>query len=183
MPSSRIRAAAPVAATILIGLVAHLAGIGRRLPGVASRVAPVRTASKTARIPLLPGWAKLLLAIVVAIAALGLGVDRYNRQRERVATAIRLTGGDPGRAEAHILRYGCSGCHVIPGIRGPGGRVGPSLEDVARRIYLGGVVTNTPENMISWIVDPRAIDPKTAMPVTGISREEARDVAAYLYSR
>jgi hypothetical protein len=30
--------------------------------------------------------------------------------------------------------------------------------------------------------DPRAIDDKTAMPVTGIGPEEARDVAAYLYT-
>jgi cytochrome c2 len=60
--------------------------------------------------------------------------------------------------------------------------VGPPLAGVANRVYLGGVVTNTPENMIAWIVDPRAIDPQTAMPVTGISAEDARDVTAYLYT-
>ena len=54
--------------------------------------------------------------------------------------------------------------------------------DVGRRVYIAGVVTNTPDNMVRWIVDPPSIDPQTAMPVTGISIAEARDVAAYLYS-
>jgi cytochrome c len=67
-------------------------------------------------------------------------------------------------------------------VTGARGRVGPPLDEVARQVYVGGVVTNTPDNLIRWIVDPREIDPKTAMPATGISRAEARDVAAYLYS-
>jgi cytochrome c1 len=35
---------------------------------------------------------------------------------------------------------------------------------------------------VSWIVDPRALSPRTAMPVTGIGEAEAREVAAYLYN-
>jgi cytochrome c2 len=37
--------------------------------------------------------------------------------------------------------------------------------------------------MIRWIVNPRAVNPGTAMPVTGISPAEARHVAAYLYAQ
>jgi cytochrome c2 len=33
---------------------------------------------------------------------------------------------------------------------------------------------------VRWIVNPRAVSPKTAMPVTGISEADARHVAAYL---
>jgi cytochrome c1 len=36
--------------------------------------------------------------------------------------------------------------------------------------------------MVRWIVNPPFIDPLTAMPATGITEAEARDVAAYLYS-
>jgi cytochrome c2 len=61
--------------------------------------------------------------------------------------------------------------------------VGPNLADLSRRVYIGGVATNTPDNLMNWIVNPREIDPKTAMPVTGVSHREARDIAAYLYSR
>jgi cytochrome c1 len=45
------------------------------------------------------------------------------------------------------------------------------------------MVTNTPTNMVQWIVNPKEINPRTAMPVTGISDKQARDVAAYFYSR
>jgi cytochrome c2 len=44
------------------------------------------------------------------------------------------------------------------------------------------VVTNTPDNLIRFIVDPKSINQKSAMPSTGINAEQARDVAAYLYS-
>jgi cytochrome c1 len=60
--------------------------------------------------------------------------------------------------------------------------VGPELGNLARRVYVGGVLTNTPDNLIAFIIDPKAIDEKSAMPRTGISQEEARDVATYLYS-
>ena len=45
---------------------------------------------------------------------------------------------------AHIQRFGCGACHVVPGIRGANGLVGPPLNQIARRVYLGGVLRNTP---------------------------------------
>ncbi len=45
------------------------------------------------------------------------------------------------------------------------------------------MVTNTPANMVQWIADLKAINPRTAMPVTGISDKQARDIAAYVYAR
>jgi cytochrome c2 len=129
-------------------------------------------------------WALIGIAGAVILAGGGLSVwgADYNQAREKRRWASELTGGNPELAEAHMLRYGCAGCHVIPGVRGPEGLVGPPLADVGRRVYIAGVVTNTPDNMVRWIVDPPSIDPRTAMPVTGISVAEARDVAAYLYS-
>jgi cytochrome c2 len=44
-------------------------------------------------------------------------------------------------------------------------------------------VSNTPENLVRWIQHPRKLSPKTAMPDTGISQNDAKDIAAYLYSR
>ena len=126
--------------------------------------------------------AGLLGAAVLGGAGLSVWAAEYNQARERRQMAEDMTGGNLEMAEAHILRYGCAGCHTIPGISGPEGLVGPPLADIARRVYIAGVLTNTPDNMVRWIVDPPAIDPLTAMPVTGITDAEARDVAAYLYS-
>jgi cytochrome c len=119
---------------------------------------------------------------IALLAAVPTGIALSSRsQAERVARA--MTGGDPARASVHLRRYGCVGCHTIPGIAGADGQVGGSLTDLGRRVYIGGVATNSPDNLTRWIVSPQAFSPKTAMPATGISDSEARDIAAYLYAR
>ena len=39
-----------------------------------------------------------------------------------------------------ILYEGCGSCHVIPGISGAAGRVGPPLSGIAGCIYIAGVI-------------------------------------------
>jgi cytochrome c2 len=124
--------------------------------------------------------ALIFLAPVLLAAGAVAAVLDLKREREARELAARITGGDPERGPLLALQYGCAGCHAIPGVRGPQGRVGPPLADVGARVYLAGRLANTPDNLIRWIENPRAVDPKTAMPVTGISRSQARDVAAYL---
>lgn len=128
----------------------------------------------------------LALGSVVILIALTAGVlyagYQYKSNNERQMVAVALTGGDPARAPGLVMRYGCGGCHTIPGIPGANGLVGPPLRDIARRVYVAGVVTNTPEHLLKWIVNPRELSSRTAMPVTGISEAEARHVAAYLYA-
>jgi cytochrome c len=123
------------------------------------------------------GAAMICLAVAIAATA-----SWSARQRaERVARTV--TGGDPDRAPEIMRRYGCGGCHAIPGIAGADGLVGPPLSGLIHRVYVGGVATNSPDHLIQWIIDPRGLSPRSAMPATGISEAEARDVAAYLYAR
>lgn len=123
------------------------------------------------------GTASLLIAAAVAT-----GFAR-NERRQIESIARAMTGGDPSRAPALIRRYGCAGCHTIPGIPGSDGQVGASLSDLRTRVYIAGVATNAPDNLVQWIVTPQAFSPRTAMPATGITEAEARDVAAYLYAQ
>jgi cytochrome c oxidase assembly factor CtaG/cytochrome c2 len=99
------------------------------------------------------------------------GDDRY-----------QLTNADPGRGRIAARRYGCGSCHAIPGITGAVGMVGPPLGQISQRVYIAGVLPNEPDNMIRWIENPPAIDPKTAMPNVGVTPRDARDIAAYLYT-
>ena len=92
------------------------------------------------------------------------------------------TGGDRRRAPALMREYGCVTCHTIPGVQGANGLVGPSLSGFASRSYIGGVLPNTPPNLIRWIQDPQKVDSLTAMPSTGVTEADARDIAAYLYT-
>ncbi|MEZ0168171.1 c-type cytochrome [Microvirga sp. TS319] len=86
------------------------------------------------------------------------------------------------RGQVAVQQYACPTCHVIPGIRGPDAQVGPPLEGIATRIYLAGVLLNTPANMIEWVRNPQAIKPLSAMPNLGVTERDARDIAAYLYT-
>jgi cytochrome c len=92
------------------------------------------------------------------------------------------TGGNVHRGAAAIERYGCGSCHVIPGISGAQGRVGSSLDGIAERSYIAGVLQNTPENMVRWIRNPKAVDEKTVMPTLGVTQGDAADIAGYLYT-
>jgi cytochrome c len=121
-----------------------------------------------------------LVAAVVLIAAGFLTYQWISDRSERRDRAIALTRGDPDRAPEHLRRFGCAGCHTIPGVPGANGLVGPPLQSLVKRVYVGSV-RNTPGNLVAWIVNPRALNPNTPMPVTGISEDAARDVAAFLY--
>ena len=94
-----------------------------------------------------------------------------------------LTGGNPAQGKDLIARYGCGSCHSIRGVPNATGTVGPPLQDLKKRVYLGGVVSNNPDQIVKWIVNPRAYAADTAMSVVGVTESEARDIAAYLYLR
>jgi cytochrome c1 len=138
----------------------------------------------TRRHPLRPARSIVVISLLImaggVAAYIGYG---YKVRLDRLDAAARLTGGDPKRGEVYLVAYGCAGCHTIPGVPRANGLVGPSLASVGQRVYVGGMLTNTPDNLVRWIVNPKAVNPSTAMPVTGISSREARDVVAYFYSR
>lgn len=104
-------------------------------------------------------------------------------QRQPVAASAGAQAkGDPKAGLHAIYQYLCVTCHAIPGTVEGKPNVGPPLGSVASRRYLGGVLLNTPENMVRWLMNPQAIDPRSAMPDLHVTEKDARDIAAYLYS-
>jgi cytochrome c len=81
-----------------------------------------------------------------------------------------------------ISSYGCGACHMVPGVHGARGLVGPPLYYISKRTIIAGQLANTPDNLTHWIQHPRSVEPKTAMPELGVSSAEAYDIAAYLYT-
>jgi cytochrome c1 len=96
--------------------------------------------------------------------------------------AQRVTDGNDAKGREIVMRVGCGACHKIPGILGARGIVGPSLEHFAKRSMIGGVVANQPGMLVRWVRQAPALAPDTAMPAMPITEDEARDVAAYLYT-
>lgn len=114
----------------------------------------------------------LLAAVLLA------GCGRNDVRR----SAAQITGGDPDRGAALVGKYGCGTCHLISEVKGAKGLVGPPLDGIASRVYLAGQLQNTPENMIRWIRVPQSIERGTAMPNLGVSEQDGRDLAAFLYT-
>lgn len=93
-----------------------------------------------------------------------------------------LSLGDAQAGRDALQQYLCVTCHAIPGVVGANFHVGPPLQGIAGQQYIAGILPNTPENMVRWLLDPHAFDPTSAMPGLGLSVRDARDIAAYLYT-
>lgn len=96
----------------------------------------------------------------------------------------RPARGEAARGRAIVASgvHGCTACHAIPGIRGPRGVVGPSLDGLARRSFLAGQLPNNTEVLVAFLRNPAALVPQTGMPDVGLSDQEARDIAAFLFT-
>jgi cytochrome c len=122
-----------------------------------------------------------LLVLVAVLLLMSTACDRPSHtQVERVAM---LTGGGDARlGRTDIRKYGCNTCHEISGVPGARGLIGPPLDGIGRRYYIAGELPNTPDNLMLWIEHPRQVEPHTAMPEMGVSEQDSRDIAAYLYT-
>jgi cytochrome c1 len=128
-------------------------------------------------------WLIAATAILLAVGAVsGLVVQGDKTARAQRAAAADLAGGDPDRGKTAIVRSGCGACHRVPGIATATGQVGPDLSRIGGNIFVAGVMANQSENIVRWIMDPREVDPKTAMPDLDLDRQTAQDIAAYLYA-
>jgi len=94
----------------------------------------------------------------------------------------RVDGGDPERGRLLVQQYQCAACHFIPEVQGPAGDAGPSLQYMGRLSYIAGGIPNQPDNMIRFLQNPPQVKPGTLMPALGISEEEARHMAAFMYT-
>lgn len=91
-------------------------------------------------------------------------------------------GGDANRGRQAIVEYGCNSCHTVPGITRADATVGPPLTAWAEHSTIAGQFPNQPQILVAWIQNPQGMKPGTIMPNTGITEEDARNVAQYLYT-
>jgi cytochrome c2 len=124
-------------------------------------------------------WITLVLLLV---AGGSVAWEIRQEHQETLQRATATTGGNPQAGQEAVLRYGCGSCHTIPGVTAARGRVGPPLAGIAERMYVAGVLPNTPDNMMSWIQNPPALSPRTVMPNLGVTALDARDITAFLYT-
>lgn len=102
--------------------------------------------------------------------------------REQKAQVREEPAGDAARGKQIVQQYGCTSCHDIPNVTGPKGMVGPPLEHVGSRQIIAGKIPNTPANMMAYLQNPQASDPANVMPNLGLTVDQSRDIAAFLYT-
>lgn len=124
--------------------------------------------------------ALFIFTLVCTIALIG--CERYDNFAAYHNVQSITNGGNAAAGKDAIAYYGCGTCHTIPGIRDAVAVVGPPLEHIANRNVIAGKLPNNPENLVHWIQKPREISPHTLMPDMNVSEEDARNIAAYLYT-
>ena len=104
-----------------------------------------------------------------------------NRDRAEQTQPAPPPIGNAERGKMLAGQYGCNVCHITPGVEGPQGALGPSLVGIASRPAISnGTVQNTPENLVQFVQNPSALNPASAMPPSGVTPADAKDIAAYL---
>lgn len=121
----------------------------------------------------------LQISLVLSIAA-GLASGCTGGQSLQPYTVN--AGGNAPRGKQVIAQYDCGSCHTIPGVPNAKGVFGPPLNFMARRTVIAGNFPNSSSTLVQWIMSPEEMKPKTAMPDLGLSEQQARDAAAYLYT-
>ncbi len=122
-----------------------------------------------------------LVLLSLPLTLLCIGCDSLTHSKlQHAATATG--GGDARLGRTDIRKYGCNTCHEISGVPGARGLVGPRLDGIKQRYYIAGELPNTPENLMQWIQHPRQVEPHTVMPEMGVTEQDSRDIAAYLYA-
>lgn len=86
--------------------------------------------------------------------------------------------GDPEQG-AEIFVQQCAACHTYEGTTAVG-VIGPNLTDFEQQDQIAGAIENTPENLASWLDDPQAIKPGTAMPTLPLSEADIQHLVAFL---
>ena len=109
------------------------------------------------------------------LALLGACADKADAPRQ-------IVGADAAEGLRIVERVGCASCHVVPGVAWPEGRSGGSLSGFGARPLISGRLPNQPDVLVQWIINAPSLDPSTGMPPMPLTQDQARDVAAYLYT-
>ena len=100
-----------------------------------------------------------------------------------LVTVVTLTGNAIGSPEAKALlkTKACGSCHIIPGVEGAYGKVGPTLRGLRdRERIVAGTMENNTENLKAWLKNPKTIKSGTLMPNMGLADDEIEIVIEYL---
>jgi len=127
------------------------------------------------RLALSAEQARDVVAHLVSIAPAGSRPDRP------------LDDADLEHGRQLLEQKGCGSCHSFSGVAALPTQPNPDAgtERERRAVQLAPDLRHArerlrPETVVAWIMEPRALKSDTLMPAPGLTRDEARDLAAYV---
>ena len=133
-------------------------------------------------------WSRTRVGIFIAVlaliaAAIAIYGNQQGARQELQQRAEAIAGGNATHGQVLFAEKGCGGCHTLKGVTQAAGLVGPPLDGVGQRAMIAGMLANNPDNLARWIREPQAVLPGNAMPNLPMSKQDSRDLAAFLYSK
>lgn len=108
--------------------------------------------------------------------------DAFNQWREaqlKPASGALAVAVNAGKK---LFLDRCAGCHTIRGTEAVGAHAPDLTHLLSRRLIAGGLLPNTPENLLHWILHTQQVKPGARMPsfTTTLSPPEISALAAFL---
>ncbi|SEL17071.1 cytochrome c oxidase subunit II [Nitrosovibrio tenuis] len=98
-------------------------------------------------------------------------------QRRPASLLPSVSNEDPGYK---LFMDRCAGCHAIRGTKARGTH-GPDLTHLkSRRRLAAGLLTNTPDHLMDWIIHAQQFKPGSRMPSISLSEAESSALATFL---
>ncbi|HEV2392569.1 MAG TPA: cytochrome c oxidase subunit II [Verrucomicrobiae bacterium] len=101
-------------------------------------------------------------------------------QQEQLRPLPTPASGPGAQGEKLFSTLTCANCHSV-GQAAARPSIAPDLTHLAgRQTLAGGVLENTPANLVRWLRSPQAIKPGSLMPNLQLTQQQAAELAAYL---
>jgi cytochrome c2 len=119
--------------------------------------------------------------LLIVLLFLSIACNRGEASKGVSPAQANDPAGNAERGKMLVGQYGCNVCHAVPGIDGPQGSLGPSLQGIASRPAIsGGKVPNDPANLARFIQNPQSLNPQSTMMPMNMTPADAQDITAYL---
>jgi cytochrome c oxidase subunit 2 len=108
--------------------------------------------------------------------------DDFRKWREnQQKTAAPASSHDASAGQELFLEH-CSGCHSVRGTGAVGAHAPDLTHLTSRRLIAAGLLANTPEHRVQWIMHAQELKPGVRMPGFTLSQSEMAALSAFLSS-
>ncbi|MDQ3185800.1 MAG: c-type cytochrome, partial [Pseudomonadota bacterium] len=103
--------------------------------------------------------------------------EKWQDAQRQTASLSTTTNTDPGYK---LFMDRCAGCHTIRGTEAAGEHAPDLTHMNSRRLLAAGLLPNTPEHLMNWIINAQKLKPGSRMPSIALSETERSTLAAFL---